>query len=139
MSSIKLTVIFEEPFWIGVFESYEDYSYKVCKITFGAEPKDEEVYDFILNNFYHLNFSNEIKVDSKDISVKRENPKRLQRRIKKETKVKGIGTKAQIALKEQYEENKISNKKRTKEEKREVEQRKFELKQRKKHEKHKGH
>ena len=114
-------------------------SYKVCKITFGAEPKDEEVYDFILNNFYRLNFSNEIKVDSKDIGVKRKNPKRLQRRIKKETKVKGIGTKAQIALKEQYEENKISSKKRTKDEKREVEQRKFALKQRKKHEKHKGH
>lgn len=139
MLAIKLTVIFEEPFWIGVFESYEDDSYKVCKITFGAEPKDEEVYDFILNNFYYLNFSNQAKIHSKGISEKKENPKRLQRRIKKETKVKGIGTKAQIALKEQYEENKEKNKKITKDQKREVEQRKFEIKQMKKHEKHKGH
>ncbi len=27
----------------------------VCKITFGAEPKDYEIYDFVLKNYYRLN------------------------------------------------------------------------------------
>ena len=41
---------------------------------------------------------------------KKENPKRLQRNIHKEVQDKGIGTKAQIALKKQHEENKIERK-----------------------------
>ena len=36
----KLTVYFEEPFWIGVFERIEDGKLSVAKVTFGAEPKD---------------------------------------------------------------------------------------------------
>ena len=33
----KLTVYFEEPFWIGVFERIEDGKLSVAKVTFGAE------------------------------------------------------------------------------------------------------
>ena len=29
----------------------------MCKITFGAEPKDYEVYDFVLKNYYRLRVS----------------------------------------------------------------------------------
>lgn len=36
----KLTVYFEDPFWIGVFERMEVGKLSVCKVTFGAEPKD---------------------------------------------------------------------------------------------------
>ncbi len=39
----KLTVYFEEPFWVGVFERIEDGKLSVTKVTFGAEPKDYEV------------------------------------------------------------------------------------------------
>ena len=41
-SSAKLTVFFEEPFWVGVFERISDEKLSVCKVTFGAEPKDYE-------------------------------------------------------------------------------------------------
>lgn len=139
ISVIKLTVFFNEPFWIGVFEVYEYEHYKVCKVTFGAEPKDEEVYEFILKKFYSINFSNAVKSDSKEIIEKNKNPKRLQRKIRKETTTKGIGTKAQIALKEQYEERKIEHKRMVKDQSEEVKERKFQIKQRKKLEKHKGH
>ena len=44
----KLTVFFEEPFWVGVFECVSDGKLSVCKVTFGAEPKDYEIYDFVL-------------------------------------------------------------------------------------------
>ena len=46
--SVKLTVFFEEPFWIGVFERISEGKLSACKMTFGAEPKDYEVYAFIL-------------------------------------------------------------------------------------------
>ena len=36
----KLTVYFEEPFWVGVFERIESGKLSVAKVTFGAEPKD---------------------------------------------------------------------------------------------------
>ena len=38
-----LTVTFEDPFWIAVYERTYFDSYEVCKITFGSEPKDYEV------------------------------------------------------------------------------------------------
>ena len=53
----KLTVFFEEPFWVGVFERVSGGSLSVCKVTFGAEPKDYEIYEFVLKNYYRLRFS----------------------------------------------------------------------------------
>lgn len=44
----KLTVFFEKPFWVGVFERVEEGKLSVSKVTFGAEPKDYEIYAFIL-------------------------------------------------------------------------------------------
>ena len=43
-----LTVYFENPFWVGVFERIEGGKLSVCKVTFGAEPKDYEVWSFVL-------------------------------------------------------------------------------------------
>ena len=33
--SIKLTVYFEDPFWVGVFERVEYNSLSVCRVVFG--------------------------------------------------------------------------------------------------------
>lgn len=139
ISQIKLTVLFNEPFWIGVFELTQNDEYKICKVTFGAEPRDDETYELIIKKFYTLNFSSPILSSKNDFIEKRQNPKRLQRRIKKETETKGIGTKAQIAMQLEHEKCKIERKKKSKEEKEQEEQRKFDLKQKKKLEKHKGH
>ena len=43
-AALSLTVFFEEPFWIGVFERRSAGMLSVCKVTFGAEPRDYEVY-----------------------------------------------------------------------------------------------
>ena len=107
---IKLNVLFENPFCIGIFECEEDGEYKACKITFGPEPKDYDVYRIVLNRFYSLNFSQSIKCDEK-APEKRINPKRMIREIKKETADKGVETKAQIAMKKQHEEFKEIHKK----------------------------
>lgn len=62
----KLTVFFEELFWVGVFERVADGKLSVCKITFGVEPKSYEVYDFVLKNCYRLQFSLAVATDVKE-------------------------------------------------------------------------
>ena len=52
----RLTVFFEEPFWVGVFERVSEGKLSVCRVTFGAEPKDCEVDDFVLKNYSRLRF-----------------------------------------------------------------------------------
>ena len=132
----KLTVFFEEPFWIGVFERIEDGKLSVAKVTFGAEPKDYEVQEYILENYYSLRFSPAVATVVKKA---KKNPKRMQRDAKKQTKETGIGTKSQQALKLQQEQNKHVRKVKSREQKRAEELRMFEMKQQKKREKHKGH
>ena len=134
-ASGKLTVYFEEPFWVGVFERIEDGKLFVAKVTFGADPKDYEVQEYIQKYYFSLKFSPAVETVVKDI---KRNPKRMQREAKKMLKT-GIGTKSQQALKLQQEQNKLERKVRSKEKKEAEEQRMFELKQQKKREKHKGH
>ena len=132
----KLTIYFEDPFWVGVFERIENRKLSVAKVTFGAEPKDYEVLEFINRNYYHLQFSPEVETVVKDT---KKNPKRAQRDAKKQTLETGIGTKSQQALKLQQEQNKQERKVRSREQRDAESQRLFELKQMKKIEKHKGH
>ena len=40
----------EGPFWVGVYERFTDAGLEACKVTFGSEPKDYEVYAFMLRN-----------------------------------------------------------------------------------------
>ena len=132
----KLTIYFEDPFWVGVFERIENRKLSVAKVTFGAEPKDYEVLELINRNYYHLQFSPAVETVVKDT---RKNPKRAQRDAKKQTLETGIGTKSQQALKLQQERNKQERKVRNRERRETENQRLFELKQMKKREKHKGH
>ena len=132
----KLTVYFEEPFWIGVFERIEDGKLSVAKVTFGAEPKDYEVQEYIQKHYASLKFSPAVDTVVKDI---KRNPKRMQREAKRQMQKTGIGTKSQQALKLQQEQYKQKRKIRSKEKKEAEKLRMFELKQQKKREKHKGH
>ena len=131
----KLTVFFEEPFWVGVFERISDGKLSVCKVTFGEEPKDYEVYDFVLKNYYRLRFSPAVETDVKEAG---RNPKRVQREVQKQVQNMGIGTKSKQALKLQQEQLKIERKIVNREQREAEKQRQFELKQQKKKEKHKG-
>lgn len=131
----RLTVYFEEPFWIGVFENITEGELSVYKVTFGAEPKDYEIYDFVLKNYYHLQFSPAVATDVKEAS---RNPKRIQREVRKQVQNTGIGTKSQQALKLQQEQLKTERKVVSRERREAERQRQFELKQQKRKEKHRG-
>jgi len=104
----KLTVYFAEPFWIGIFERICDGKLSVAKVTFGAEPKDYDIQEFVLKHYYDLQFSPAVEtIVKKD----KKNPKRVLRDVKKQLQNNGIGTKSQQALKLQHELKKDLNEK----------------------------
>ncbi len=132
----SLTILFENPFWIGLYERIYDDQYEVCKITFGAEPKDYEVYNFLIQNWHRLKFSPPVKTDR--VKERKISPKRMQRKINDQLQNKGIGTKAQQALKLQHEQRKVNSKFQKRENKEAEKERQFTLRQEKKKAKHKG-
>lgn len=131
----NLTVYFDDPFWVGVFERIEDGKLSVCKVTFGAEPKDYEVWEFVLKHYYELEFSPAVETATRRTA---DNPKRRQRNARKQLERTGIGTKSQQALQLQLEQNKQERKIKSREQKQAEAERQFVLKQQKKKEKHKG-
>lgn len=133
----KLTVFFDDPFWVGVFESSDGDQLKVAKVTFGSEPKDGEIYDWLLKNYHRLQFSQ--PVDDEKTPEKPINPKRMQRVIHRQMTEKSIGTKAQQALKEEQENKKIIRKAFNRQKTEAEKQQQFELRQEKKKQKHRGH
>ena len=131
----KLTVYFDDPFWVGVFERIEDGKLSVCKVTFGAEPKDYEVWEFILKHYYELKFSPAVETGVRQTA---DNPKRRQRSARKQLERTGVGTKSQQALQMQLEQNKQERKLKSREQKQAEAERQFALKQQRKKEKHRG-
>ena len=138
MNRITCTVFFEDPFWVGVWERSGDGAYSAAKATFGAEPKDAEVLAFVLERFGTLAFSKPKPDDGRERSPV-SNPKRMQRAAARAVLSTGVGTKAQQALKSQYEAGKQEHKALSREERLLAEERKFLLRQEQKKAKHRGH
>ena len=133
----RLTVLFEAPFWVGVYERESGGRYEACKLTFGAEPKDYEVYDFMLKNWDRMRFSPAVAVAS--VREHRINPKRMQREIQRQTQNTGIGTRAQQAIQLQREQIKAERKSLSRLEREQEQKRRFKLSRDKKKEKRSGH
>lgn len=137
-SMSKLSVYFEGPFWVGLYERESEGRYEVSRIVFGAEPKDYEVYDFLRANWSRLRFSPPLKTER--AAERRVNPKRMQREIHRQLDAGGtVGTKAQQALRMQQEEGKAARKVRSRQEKEADRERKLAIRTEKRREKHKGH
>lgn len=135
--SSAFTVYFEDPFWVGVYERRENQSLQVCKITFGAEPKDYAVYQYLLSHWMDLKFSP--PVSQQEQSLRCKNPKRLQRSIKKLLSRSGTGTKSQQALNQQREQSARSRRHANAARRQEQRDLAFALRKQKKKQKHSGH
>lgn len=135
-TSAKLTIFFEEPFWVGIFERLSDGEFSVCKITFGAEPKDGEVWNFLLKHYDELRFSPAIEIT---VKITANNPKRKKRNVRKQLQPLGVGTKSQQALQLQREKTKTERKQINKEQREAEKQRHFELRKQKRKAKRRGH
>ena len=133
--SIGLTVYFEDGFWHGLFEQEYEGTYQVCRVTFGQEPKEDEILKLLQTQFVRLSFSPVATVKQ---HVKIKNPKRLQRAVKKQVKQE-VSSKSQELLQLQHEERKKHSKQQSSLQKQLLKQEKFERKQQKRREKHKGH
>ena len=136
MRRIALTVFFDGQFWVGVFERTDGGRLTVCRVVFGAEPKDQQIHEMILRDWGKLRFSPPVEGDQAQAMA--ENPKRRQRQIAR-IREQGIGTKSQQAMKLAQEAGKIARKERTREQREAEEQRKRALHAEKKKAKHRGH
>lgn len=134
--SVTLTVFFQEPFWVGVFERAENGRLSVCKVTFGAEPKDYEVHAYLLKEYRGLRFSPAVEAVERK---KADSPKRRRREASGRLENPGVGTKSQMALKMQREAAKTQRRQAGRAQREAEEQRRFEMKQQKKKEKRRGH
>ena len=132
----SLTVYFEDPFWVGLYEREEKDGYQVSKITFGAEPRDYEVYEWLLTRWGTLRFSSFLPSNAP--KKNQQNRKRVKREAGKWLSGPPVGTKAQEALKLQRAELKISYQEGKRNRKREEEAKKYRLHPEKKRKKHKG-
>lgn len=108
----RLTVFFEAPFWVGMFERFEGGTLSVCRIVFGAEPKDYDVLSYVLKNYTRLRFSPAVAAAVRQDAA---NPKRMQR-----------------------EEQKLERKTRTRAQRDAEKQLKFDRRQQKRKKKHRG-
>lgn len=139
MSSCKLTICFEEPFWVGLVEVENEGDYRVARYVFGSEPSEPEIEQFIHDRWRSLHFTADMKVE-KIGGTKKINHKRMQRVIEKEIAANASrGTKAQQAIALQREAQAAESKEKTKA-RREVEKEaRFQQKQQKRKQKHRGH
>jgi len=137
--SVSLTVYFDVPFWVCVFEKVEKERFRTMRIVLGtSEPKDYEIYKLINEIYFDLQYGKSIHADL-SLTKKHKNPKRVQREINKILSKKGISTKSQEAIRISREENKLLSKKARKIKKEKLAKEQFQLTRLKKKEKKKGH
>ncbi|MFS2174073.1 YjdF family protein [Priestia aryabhattai] len=136
---MSLTIYHDGQFWVGIIEVVEDGKLRAFRYVFGAEPKDKEILDFIYYRLLDIiNQSVHSGLDVRRKSDKKINPKRLQRQVAKERNKVGVSTKAEEAIKQEYEEKKKSKKKRAKQYREELKEQKYLMKKQKAKAKHKG-
>ena len=135
-TGVRLTVFFEDPLWVGVFERRDGSGLSVSRVVFGAEPKDYEVYAFVLQHYDKLAFSPAVEAVVKAMP---RSPKRQLRDVKKQLEHRGAGTRSQQALKMQQEQGKAERKAHHRLQKEAEDQRRFAMKQQKRKDKHRGH
>lgn len=135
-NSWTLTVFFENPFWVGVFEEYMDGQLSVCKVTFGSEPKIYDINYLIFKRTNQLHFSQSTEMNKKERPL---HPKKMQREVRKQLSLSGVGTKSQQLLKLQHEQMKKDNSLNARKHREDEKEKRFALKQKKRKERHKGH
>ncbi|MEI4528414.1 YjdF family protein [Priestia megaterium] len=136
---MSLTIYHDGQFWVGIIEVVEDGKLRAFRYVFGTEPKDTEILDFIYYKLLNIiNQSVHSGIDVEGKFDKKINPKRLQRQVAKQINKVGVSTKAQEAMKQEYEEKKKSKKKRAKQYREELKDQKYLMKKQKAKAKHKG-
>jgi hypothetical protein len=134
------TIFFESPYWVGTFARIDSEGFAMARNIFGKEPLGAEVYEFVLYYIDKLNFG---KPRQFELEIKRMNPKRKQREVRREMEKFKLtarpSTFAQNYVREELEQNKKERKRISKNEKEARLEGRFMVKQAKKKERRRGH
>jgi hypothetical protein len=133
----KLTVYFDPPFWVGIFEKIEENQYLVARYVFGAEPTEAQMIQFGLSHFSKLNFSHPQRIVP--VVDKPVNYKRRMRQVREQMRSPAGSTKAQQTIRQEYEMRSNLNKIEIREIKAEEEIKKYHASKARRAEKHCGH
>ncbi|WP_313803487.1 YjdF family protein [Cytobacillus sp.] len=136
---MKLTIYYDGQFYVGLIEIVSNNTLKAYRHIFGNEPKDQEVLDFVNRDLLLLIQKHKQAGVSIDKNFKKKiNPKRLQRSVSKELKQPFFSSKAQEAIKKEYEQRKKVQSTKIKQLREEQKQHKREIKLQKAKRKHRS-
>ncbi|WP_160045323.1 YjdF family protein [Paenibacillus sp. USDA918EY] len=135
---MKLTVFFEEPYWVGIVETEKDGKLFAGRHIFGAEPSLPEVWQFVLHRLPALADRLSCGVDTAKSPLKTVSPKRLARLAAKESRARGVSTASQEAIRQEIELRKRERTRLGKEQREAAAERKREIAVRKAKAKHRG-
>lgn len=133
--STTFTVYHDGRFWVGVVERAEGGQLSAARVVFGAEPSDEEIFQFVLKRWGSLRFSPCVSCSQRE---RVRNPKRRQREVAREAAAAAPSTKSQQAIAQMREQGKFEAKRRRAKARREADAAKFALKVEKRRQKRRG-
>lgn len=136
--STTLTVYFDGHFWVGIAERIDSERLEACRIVFGAEPSNEDIYQFVLRQWDQLHFC--APIDAAPSSEKRPaNPKRRQREAAKEAARARPSMRAQQALALERDARKLEGRNLSSAMAKKLARTRYEQKREKRRKKHRGH
>jgi hypothetical protein len=103
---MRLTVLFDSPYWIGLLEVERDGSLYAARHIFGSEPSNQEIYEFVQRDLLALQKRMTVGLLTAMAADKHHNPKRAQREVRRQVAESGITSKAHEAMRLQIEQNK---------------------------------
>jgi hypothetical protein len=132
-----LTVYFEDPFWVGVFEREEPAGCAVARFVFGGQPSDVEVYRLLQDGYGRLAFT---RASADGAPGRRHlSPKRAQREAARALERAGPGTRAQQALQAALEERREAAAQRSRAQARAEAERRYQDRVARRKKRHRGH
>ncbi len=137
MSSITLTVFFEDPFWVGVVE-WEGGELRAVRYVFGSALAPGELEQFVLHRVFVL-LSRPLVAAETSAPARPANPKRATRAAARALAQRGASSKAHEALRLQTEQNKQERSARSKTARDAETARKRQIKVAKAKQRHRGH
>ncbi|MDN5973231.1 YjdF family protein [Bifidobacterium crudilactis] len=138
--SASSAVYFDGSMWVCVCERVTSQGLQACRIVFGSEPKEYEVFAYLQRHYFELDFSPAVDADLRPSrGSKHVNPKRLKRLAARAMGNDAVSTKAQEALSKGRDRAKISRSKVSRSQRLSDEARRRTLRTEKHREKHKGH
>ncbi len=132
----RLTIYFEDPFWIGLYEREENGCLAVSRMVFGTEPKEPDVYERLCKTWAQLRFGPAVPGTAPAVACR--NPKRRQRTIRQALSRRPGETYARQAVQAGREQAAQVRKAKQKERLQAEKERKFQLRQQKKKQKHRS-